>query len=809
MNLRKILYKSTYKKSKEKWELITIIAIVTAAICVFFSMRETIKKSYSAQSLLTMNADAVLISLDIETEEKIKDKIEEKYDLKYSFFRTDSQTMFIKDSSIVANIVGAKDDFVTMNGIEIVQGDLPKNSDEVMLDQKYNDISGEKINTGDKISLITESGILKEFKVVAFINVGFHNSVNEVFAYTTIDGLDDIYEDFGYNMGVCTYADTMDEINECYTYIYDTFEAFNIPNENIMMNTSKYNLYQDEVNSDNEFGKMFDAMAYIVLIVSIFLIYNAIEVTSNEKTVTNALFRCIGLSNRKMNINLICNCSLVCLSGVVLGWLLGFLSNHTIGTLITDFLNRVMMSSPGPMESGEKIKLKVYDSVYSYLKSGIVVFAVSYLAYIVIIIKNSKKTVIECLNGSNNEKNKTTRKMIKFKGNNVINLLGDRNIKRNKTMYAYTLMTLLASLLLLLVVATFFANLSIDDIDSVKKALFCDYEFVLDGNKYLDADIYKELVEKMDDDEIKGASYDSILEYFQHSPEEYNKLYENSTSEENKDLQYEYLANIYITGDNVIKDIAKENNINISDYDAPLVFSIENDIDEVTLYDIEEKEYKFNITGTVNSNYFMDFSYLVKVRLIMNETAAKEYLGCENKYNRFMISSEKSQQELQSKVNDILNKHGIQAFVQSTQENIEGVENQKMFFAIVALYLMLILTIMALFNCYSVMKIIVKQRKSEYGIVMAMGMSRKKTASLITYEISKLCVYAIIFASFLSIPILMWWFNMGQMECNLLKSGITIVVCNFLFYMGVMILSKKVALRLINENVIVNINMEE
>lgn len=802
MRIGSLLYKATYKKSKEKVELITIIALVSAVVCVFLNMTEDIKKSFVMASAEGFNYDAVILDTELESAVNLSEEIKDTIEIKYNFIRTDSKELWESDSSLIFNIQGIKGDYLEIYEEELSEGRLPETDDEIMLDIKYNQLKEHKLGLGDKIELQSDMGLKKSYTVVGFYIPSGHNSVYEIEAKTSLHGMDTLFENNKYSVCVCSFSDSLEEIDDAYGNIYRIAEKYGL-SDSIKWNEEKYQLFQDSVNIDNEYGSLFKFLSAFVICISVFLIYNAIEVTTNERININSLFRCVGMSRRKMNVNMMLNCVIVCIEGIILGWILGFVLNHTLGSLLIGLLNRALL---GEMSS----HISVYDSPFSYLKGGIAIFAVSFFAYIIIIIKNNRKSILEGLRGTEENKVKAKSKSEIATNKNIFTLLGNKNIKRNRAMYLYTFFSLLASIVLMLVVGAFFCNLSLKDLDSIRKALFCDYEIVFDYGQYINENAYNALADKMGKDKIKGASYDSIWEYFLFDSNEYQERLALLDDEKDiQDLQADYLVNIYIADNSIIKSIVEESDIKVKNVEEPIVLSFDSEINHLTIYDSENRQYNINISGYATSNYLMDYQYLTKTRLIMNYSAAKEYLGLENKYNILLITSKETQEDLQGYINNILDEYEIHAYVQATSENVKSQMLQDTFLMAVFGYLLLSIVIMSLINCYCVIKIIIKQRRREYGIVMAIGMSRKDTAKLVSYEIRKLCIYAISIGTIISIPILIYWFSAGEININYIKTVFVICLFDALFYIVISYLVKKVSEKMIKNNVIINMNAEE
>ena len=812
----KYLYKITYSKSRESREILIIISIITAMVIVFTTMSASISFAYQALAMKSDAYDISVLDVSFETVDNIIEKIESQMMVKFSSKKTEQVRFYFENEDFFTDLIGAEGDYLEIYGEKLIEGKLPQNQYEILLDQKYISQTGQDIKIGTQIKLYRDiSGYVSDeehiFTVVGIIESSMHDNIFDVNAYTSIGTIEKILstENMLYGYMMCTDGNDFETLDQYYATLYEvaSSELLNSDEDGrILMNEEKYMLYQDKYLTESSFGKAFMVLAYIVGIVSSFMIYNAISVSTNEKIRLYGILQSLGLSKGGMLVNMFVNTILSGMQGIALGCLLGFVLNHSVGVLLMNSFNKGLGSS-------SLIKFDVVDRPLAYLQSAGIVFVVLLVAQFAIAIQIKSFTVIDAVkyNGML-KKVKSSCKKTSCKIKNIIPYIGGINLSRNKLQYFYTFLTLFFSVTLLMSVVAFFGDMDVKDFDAYKKAGFCDYEFRCATNN---PEITQELIDEMQIElnvsEVYGLRY-SAWEVFTEDSESHNKKLQNvdGTNTQILDqIMQEYLVAVFVTEDEVLEEIIIDQGIDNYNLEEPYVLinaSSGFSEEEILIYK-EDKEILVPLNGKINNNYILDGQILCNITLTMNQEAFETYLQMPLTYTGILVTSNNNQDVVVDEVRDFLNSNGIESYFKNCYEEMQDIKNQGINLMIIAGYLMLCVFIMCIVNCVNIMRIIVKQRRKEFGILMTLGMSRKDSVSLLCYEIRFITGWAVCLGMFFSVIIVAYMTAIGNREISWGGIWLIVILIGILFYVGIWYITKHIGERLIQKNI--KNNLEE
>ncbi len=813
MKKLKYLYKITYSKTRENKELFHIISIVTAMIIVFTTMSASISFAYQALAMKSESYDLSVLDVSLETANEIKEEIESEVPVKYSAQKTQQLRFYFENREFFTDLIGVEGDYLEVYGENLIEGRLPEAENEILLDKKYILQTREPITVETQIKLYRDldgyvSQDSQEFTVVGIVDSRMHDNLFDVNVYTTIETVEKILEqeDILYGYMMCTEGDSFEIIDHNYSKIYDiassVLESTN-QSGRIIMNEEKYMLYQDKNLTENSFGKTFLMLAYVVGLISSFMIYNAISVSTNEKVRLYGTLQSLGLSKRGMFQNMLINTIISGLQGITLGCFWGFLLNHTIGKVLMNAFNKGFGSS-------SLIKFDVVDRPIAYVQSAGIVWGVLLLAQMVIMFQIRRFSVVEAIKYNGNSEvpqtgQKKTRRLIQ----NIVAYLGSRNLSRNKLQYFYTFLTISFSAILLMSVTAFFGSMDIKDFDAYKRAGFCDYEFRCAGNEaVITPEMIEDIKAQTSIKEIFGLRY-SAWELFTEDADTYERRLENVTDNaEIEKIMQEYIVAVFVAENEVLEEILEDEGIRGYDLSKPyvLINAASGESEEIILYRNNE-EIEIALNGTLNNNYLLDGQILCRVSLTMNEAAFHKYFQCPLTYTGILVTSDENQDVIVEEVREFLNAKGVDTYFKNCYEEMQDVKNQGVNLMVIAGYLMICILAMAIVNCVNIMRIIVKQRQREFGILMTLGMSYKDLISLLSYEIRCLTLWAVSLAMLFSTLITVYVTSVGGREIKWGTVLLIVVGTGILFYMGMCYIVKKIAGRFVHKNI--KANLEE
>lgn len=265
---------------------------------------------------------------------------------------------------------------------------------------------------------------------------------------------------------------------------------------------------------------------------------------------------------------------------------------------------------------------------------------------------------------------------------------------------------------------------------------------------------------------------------------------------------------MYIADNSIIEELIKDSGMKGMDVSGPLVFTEEDGIDVVTIFDRTNKKYELKTNGVISNNYLKDYGFVGKYNLILNWPAAMQYLGMQKEYTGMLISSDLTETEMQAVLNKVSEEINMQIYFWVSNNGVNEVVNQGLMIMYIALYIVFCLFTVAIVNVVCIMRVAVKQRKREYGMFMALGMTIKETISLISYETRALCIRAMIIALPLGGLIAFLLLESMEKEVSLLNLSIGVFVTILSTYGVIYVVTYWIGKKLMKKNIKANLEVE-
>lgn len=827
MRLGQSLYKITFKKNKSIWEIILAIAMVTAMISVFTGMAVSVSKAFTAYNVKGLDYDVAFYKLDREMAENLSEDFKQLEGYKYSYFRTDEVYAYISpDVNNGLSITGVEGDYLEIYDVVMLEGRLPEKSNEIIITYDPNSPISEYIELGKNIELVCFDekyadiqGASRSFEVVGIFKWNAGNYSLETSAFTTVEGMETLLgvRENSYSTVVCTDASNAKQLQTAWERISEMASKYGMDAlMNLQPNQAKMELFAGKVGVGGALSVTFYALAVLIAGAALFMIFNMITVTTNERIRTYGFLRSVGLSQKEILKNFINIIMGVTLIGSTVGVLLGYCLNQTVGRFLTRQLVKGI--------NDDAIKSMVlYDGILAYAEAVLLVFVAVVIANVLIWIRIKKYSITEELKYGDsvlneNEKYENVKRIRSEK--NVIKLVGGRNIKRNKIISRCMYFNFFLVSLVLSVVIITFVNINFNEFTTMKKALFCDYEVYFDTIKEYKIDEAKMDVVKKDFGEKKVHGILENYEFLAVGSEEYAHKQEEVLKEAGvasmQELPREYYTTlnefsgvgIYIADDGVIEELINGSGLKGFDVSAPLIFTEEDRVDTVTIYDRSDKKYELKTSGVIPNNYLKDYGYTGKHNLIMNWPAAMQYLGIQKEYTGMLVSSDLTETEMQTALNKISEEINMPIYFFVSDNGVNEVVNQGLMIMYIALYIVSCLFIVSIVNVVCIMRVAVKQRKREYGMFMALGMTIKETILLISYEARALCIRAMIIALPLGGVVAFLLLENMEKEVSLMKLAIGVFVTILSTYGVIYVVTYWIGKKLMKTNIKANLEVE-
>ena len=237
--------------------------------------------------------------------------------------------------------------------------------------------------------------------------------------------------------------------------------------------------------------------------------------------------------------------------------------------------------------------------------------------------------------------------------------------------------------------------------------------------------------------------------------------------------------------DDLFARICEENKVDyksVSGEPIYLLLSAEpSEVNEIVLYDKQKKEIRLPIYAVISKdNYNNSAPMAGRVYIVMNEAAAEEQFG-ELTYNVLFVEAKEKALCLEQ-VSKYLQSEGITMYHDDLKQSNSDARTQLQSILCVAIYLVVCIGLMAVFNILCNVSINIQMRLREYGIMMSMGMSRKQIVQLIVYEIMDSVGKAVILAMPLSGMVSFYFIIVAGQQPSIVKVVLSVVICGVLVY---------------------------
>lgn len=652
--------------------------------------------------------------------------------------------------------------------INLVEGHYPKSLNEIIIDcrvKEYYDIKlGEEINL-DMINFEKEevkTGEQRKFKVVGFVKEPY--ATGQYYNATTFldeNSIEDARIFF-------SLKDKKDKIKK----VEEKVEKLEIPLENLYYNNDLLAFTGESSMSgiNNAYINIVIIVLTIVCVSTIFLIYNAINISVAERMNQFAILRSIGSTPNQIKSLVFREGILLCFIGIPFGIVFGFLGVDITTKLLKNQIINIMSTY---MNQSEAFSIRFYPSVIVLtLILGLVTILISCYGparragniFPITVLKNNGASTGEKVK---NYKGKLIKKIFGVEG-----WVAYKNIRRNSRRFIVTILSLSISLIMFVVFTTI--NLKrIEEMDYINKASISQGRISVSS-------------ENCDDIEKELKDIDTIEHIYQKSavstiiPIEEDKITEEFKNTFNTDLYnfniesyvVESSSNIQSYNDEALKAIGiedglKENeiiiinnrsqytsegklqNIQITNIKEGDTFKIpkasleknafenkENCKDAIKTDIINNNLYNFKVKKVIEKDIFLgDYNY--ELGIIINKDL---YYSQDYSYNiygdlylRFNDGEDKTKiEDALDKVQEIANKYNAY-FYNEYKEN-KALEEMWLVINVFIYGFIVMITLIGIVNVMNTISLNILLKKKEFGSLGTIGMSKTQISKMIILE---------------------------------------------------------------------------
>ena len=693
----------------------------------------------------------------------------------------------VDEKGVTLQLNSYSKDFLDSYGYELIKGNAPKNTNEIVLEEKALKEMNLKSELNQDIDFKIMKSYLdedkknqifskdKKFKLVGIVkkpngyyeNSSGYSKENEYYqvkAFTKDNYNEEILPDKLVSHNGTLYLNTS---KPDFGRIYEMINKYGLDHSKFMINVSLTQVLDDYQMSKETIYKQ--RQKIYPMLAATLVICNIFSIVLIDRTKQLGILKAIGLSKNKVRLMIMIESFIVLIVGTLLGFLIGILASYLgFGIIYGKMTN-------------------IYISKYSILEPILMASVSVLISSLVPIYKSGKISPIEAISSSDKfnkkQKNRFYYKLIR----RIFGLSGEiayKNLWRNKIRTILCIISMsLAGVLFIDTIAM--GKISNNNLDSSSMAIMMmgNSDIKLDhnvNNSNLDLSKYsKDEIEKISKiKQIKDIN--PMMQsrgFFIINPKELTTKYKNSNgiNDENKNIE-QYLDIKGLTSEGLKKlDKYIESGVNIKNksngkYPKALVtnyfYSIENasphnkllnNIKVGDLIDIkipiiknnklEYKNEKVEVSGILNGKYVLEEGGISSsMEVVLNESDFKSISG-RDYYNKVNIQIEKgSDKKVENEIEEVIKNNSfsqIESKYSYKNFYINQTEiNNKETLVVVSLILLI-----SSINILCIIKANIMTRMKEISTLRAIGMSTKKVKDIILKENIMYALFASITSS--------------------------------------------------------------
>ena len=707
--------------------------------------------------------------------------IENNGDYEFGFFDVDKRVISILRNDVDLDKVGvstiegsgsykidgyedsevhiSSDDETALNEIfneELTEGRLPKESSELIIDSHAKEYLGLSINDKIKVEEIAykdgkevKTNNFKEYTIVGFSKESVIQNEKYFYAVTC---LDEIKNNKSYDIRF-TVKDSKNKID----IAISKANKLKIDQEKMYINNELLSLSGQTgyTGINNAINGAVIFVIGIIVVVTIFLIYNAINISVTERMNEFGILRSIGATPSQVRRLVIRESLVLCLMSIPFGVASGFIGVWTTVKLLESKIVMLIGDGEGILS------VKFYPSIILF--TSIIGIITIFMASFGPAKKAGKISPINIIKG-----NKSNEKIKYYNGKFIRKIFGIegwiayKNIRKNSKRFIVTILSLSISLIMFIL----FTTLNIKRIEELN---YINKSSIIHGEIYASNDEIEDKLNKIEgigEKFIQARTGISLL-----------ALDLNLISDEFKEIfSYdvdEFLSNVEINGfdDNSLKEIGindglKENevilvnsrsqydengklkNINITNLKEGDTFKVpasnfneflNENYTEILLKDkAEDKCIEFKVKKVIDKNPFEEgYNYNFNFTIIMGYTDFKKvtselYLNKWIKFRYSDMSNEELTEEASKAVHEIADEYG-----ETVNDLNEDNKKEQQMWTVINVFVygfIIMVSLIGIVNVINTISLNILLKKKEFGTLGTIGMTRMQLTKMVLLE---------------------------------------------------------------------------
>ncbi len=764
MKLYRNLLKALFWKAKDtKWIVLTA-SIIMMIISILFAVGDSVELSVFEASTNSSQYDLIISDLGYEVARNQLDELKEAGLISNGAVSSENIVLEIPDSNFVVNCIGLEGDYESIYGFVISEGDYPLKENEIVLEEKFKQISDVDYHIGDEVIFKVYSDETGSYQMIPFNISGFFNistgGVYDLYGFVNTEGSIRILETLGRDSCGMLMLKAPKNTLESFEELLDNLSFCDTAQ--IHPNMNRYEMLLEMENGLSGAGWVFKLLGLFIGVVSIALLYNLFQVSTVSKIRQLGALRSVGMDRKQLGLSLFFNLCMYFVCSVALGFAFFLVAERAYGSLLLHAF------TDSYLDGFKSVNIEWHFNISAFLTCAVLIVLIMGMVYLSILVRVMKLSPLQGMNYKETITNSKFNNAVQKK-KKPIEYIGKRNLCRNRVRTLYTGFTIAVMSILFISVITIGLNVNLFDVNALRKGNLFDFEYYEDVNvATIDKDTL-ELIGSLPSVETVSPARRVVYELF---------------FDEDAVIDSDFVVETRVYDDEIFGRILKENNLDVSIQGNPvyLLLGDYEQCESVTLYDADRVEHEIPITSVIKyENYCehtMDSEH--SLCIIMNEEAAEELFGS-IRYNALMIKAS-DKNSCQSDVTKILNSLGITMYCNDLKGYMEVARRQLQSIVYIAIYVMACISVMVLANIICNININGDLRKSEYGILLAMGLNRKQIVNLMVYENLYMTRKALIISLPVSCCVSLFFISGLGQDINVLKLIFSMMAGSLLIY---------------------------
>lgn len=733
----KIIIRYLLRNKKRTSKTILCIAFSVMLMFSLMQMGDVLVKEFHDLALNGLHRDVSITRITLSEMEKIQ-KIAEKQTAAQMY------TIWVGDVDLeqrakAGRILGLEGDLEYFKDCEMIAGRKPEETGEIIVSQSLMESQPDYYKLGNRVELSISDEKNRNHKE-AFTVCGVFSNIKDEgdMIFTSVLTADQLRKQWGLSeasdsnaVAVTIHkeeykadkiADFLYEIREV-LYPEESEEKTYFFRDRVLWNEQKSALYEEE-GTFTSVSQTLKLLTVIIAAGMMIYIYGVFHINVFQKIRYLGIMRCLGGDQKTLAGNIFGESMLISHAGILFGILGGNVLNRFVADKVLNALMKVDYS----------VQLRQMWGTYAevYLVALLPILMATLKVWLGVI----RISPVQAMNFEENSKiRKPSHERKQTKQKNIVGYLAGRNIWRNRSQSFTVIAVISVTLTLLLIIANTFSV--VDFTPQKGRQDFCRYEIIFDYEtedyfrdrdveKFRELDGVEEVYSQFIAREVKLQSErDSLLVVYSDSL--WEKLLEYNPELKNQDYENKPVSVAYSSDE---FDLASSVTLEVEDQEEKIQMP-------VTQMCVGTQSLLGELTENDDT-----------IKFILNEKMA-ERIG--------IVTGQYSSMSLET--NSRFDNAHFEEFVKENLKNALIVplneessdENQLLAIIFLASYICIAFFVFVFSMIESMVEFNMINRRSEYGVMRALGMNRRLYKKLICLESIRLGFYAVIIAVIVSL----------------------------------------------------------